>query len=486
MIKERIEKIINTGIYSDTSFKEKNRLRINNSAVLISSLMGLIYVPVLYSLNLKIGALINLLFFSFILICSFYLNYKRKYDLALNAIFIALLAYLISFNWTYGLFSEGLIFFCYLPVVVAISFERKKHSVKFLVLTLVSYSVSYYLIFFVKPLYQIEEIKFLSYPSGLLTILLVYDGVMRFKKENFKHQQTIEEQSKELSDKNEELHQQNEEILSQRDEIEFQKKLLEEKNKEITDSISYAKKIQDSLLPSDHEIKKSCEEYFIFFKPKDIVSGDFYWFGENGTLKFFAAADCTGHGVPGGFMSMLGITFLNDLVLDKKLIQTDAILNSLRENIKYTLNKSKKEGASQTRDGMDIALCCIDEKTHELFFSGANNPIWIIRSVNNFPEIIELKADKQPVGVYEKETPFSVQKFQLMEGDRIYAFSDGFADQFGGPKNKKYKYTQLKDLLLKYSSLNIHEQRKVLEKSFETWKADNEQVDDVLIIGVKC
>ena len=263
--------------------------------------------------------------------------------------------------------------------------------------------------------------------------------------------------------------------------MDAQKNHLEQKNKDITDSINYAKRIQRALLASDTLLNKNLPEYFVYYKPKDIVSGDFYWANFVNGKFLIITADCTGHGVPGAFMSLLNISLLNEITLLKKIIQPDLILNHIREQIITTLNP---EGIEQEgRDGMDCILCAFDFNNNKLEFSAANNPLWIFRKQNL--KIEEFKADKQPVGFHGIYKPFTLQSIELNKGDIVYCFTDGFADQFGGPKGKKFRYKQLETILQTNSHLPMSEQKNILDKTFNEWKGDLEQVDDVLIIGIR-
>ncbi|HTB07312.1 MAG TPA: tetratricopeptide repeat protein [Bacteroidia bacterium] len=266
--------------------------------------------------------------------------------------------------------------------------------------------------------------------------------------------------------------------------IEEQKHLVEEKNKDITDSIHYASRIQRALLTTDNYIGKRLTEYFILFKPRDIVSGDFYWANEvkeNGSTRFLiCAGDCTGHGVPGAFMSLLNISMLNEATIEKGVHAPAAILDNVREHIIRALNPEGDDAGS--KDGMDCVLCSFDLQSNKLDFACANNPLWIMRGA----ECIEFKGDKMPVGIQsETHIPFTLQSVPLQKGDVVYLFTDGYADQFGGPKGKKFKYKQLQEKLSVISCQSMSEQKNILEKTFEEWKGGLEQVDDVLIIGIR-
>lgn len=276
-------------------------------------------------------------------------------------------------------------------------------------------------------------------------------------------------------------------INIQKAKVEKQHLQLTEKNQEILDSITYAKRIQSAILPSEETIQKYLKRFFIFYRPKDIVAGDFYWFEENEDQMFLAAADCTGHGVPGAMVSVVCANALNKAVNEKGLSKPGELLNETRALIVDTFAKAGKN----VKDGMDISLIAIDKKTLndtsdsksiQITFSGAYNPLWII-SGND--EIEEIKGNKQPVGLYENSQPFETHHTTLEKGDQLYMFSDGYADQFGGPKGKKFKSKNLKQLFLKISVLSVNEQLHELEQHFDNWKGDLEQLDDVCVIGVK-
>ncbi len=270
------------------------------------------------------------------------------------------------------------------------------------------------------------------------------------------------------------------EVELKNEEVTHQKQLVEEKQKEIIDSINYAKRIQQAVLTGEDVWNKISKEYFILFKPKDIVSGDFYWaYNTPNNRSIFCLADCTGHGVPGGFMSMLGNSFLNEIVVENKIFKADQILNKLRSKIIHAL---EQKGGTQQKDGMDMSLCVWNKLDNTLEFAGANNPLWLLRG----KELQEYKADKMPIGLYlETETPFSSVTIQLQAGDIIYLSTDGYADQFGGPKGKKLKYKPLIESLIKNSPLPMAEQKNILDSTFNDWMHKHDQVDDVSLIGVK-
>ncbi|MEO9531165.1 MAG: SpoIIE family protein phosphatase [Crocinitomicaceae bacterium] len=301
-----------------------------------------------------------------------------------------------------------------------------------------------------------------------LFILLIYVAVRlsirRVKAQNERLEEIVEERTAEIAEQNATL--------------EHQKAEIEEKTNDILDSIKYAERIQTAILPPEDEMNQIFEgENFVLFKPKDIVSGDFYWAERFGQKAIFSAVDCTGHGVPGAFVSIVGFNGLNRTVNEFDLRMPGEILDKLTELVVETFSKSE----SQIKDGMDIALCTIDYETNKLYYAGANNPLIQIRN----GELIEIKANKQPIGEFENRVPFTTHEIDIQKGDCFYVFSDGYADQFGGPKGKKFKGKTLKNLLLEMNDLPMNEQHIKLNEAFENWKGDFEQLDDVCLIGVR-
>jgi len=266
------------------------------------------------------------------------------------------------------------------------------------------------------------------------------------------------------------------EIREQRDQIAEQKQSIE-------DSILYASRIQRAILPSHDLAQEILPDYFILFRPRDIVSGDYFWMNKIGGKTIVVAADCTGHGVPGAFMSMLGVSFLNEIVLKENIVEPHLILNKLRNRVKKTLKQEGKEG--EAKDGMDIALVVFDETQKKLYFSGAYNPVLIYRG----EELIEIKADRMPIGIYIKEKEsFTLNEFDYQSGDTFYIFSDGYPDQFGGPKGQKFRIKTMKALIASIQDKPMSEQKEILNKTIEEWMAETEgqeQIDDMVVIGVR-
>ena len=268
-------------------------------------------------------------------------------------------------------------------------------------------------------------------------------------------------------------------LKKSKDDITRYLKEIESKNTLITDSILYAESIQNAILPDMEFMKKEIPEHFVLFKPKDIVSGDFYWVKKINNFLIIAAVDCTGHGVPGAFMSMLGTSFLNETVSKAKFDKANEILERLRKMVKVSLKQTGKD--IEQKDGMDMALCILDLDNKEMQYAGAYNPLYLIRD----GELIEYKADRQPVGFHYVEKEFTNHVIRLQEGDAIYIFSDGFYDQLGGAKNKKFMSKNFQSLLLEINKKSMDQQKDLLDKTLKEWMKNMEQIDDILVMGIR-
>src|ERR1700741_1835300 len=266
-------------------------------------------------------------------------------------------------------------------------------------------------------------------------------------------------------------------------EIEIKNDIITKKNNDITDSINYARRIQDAVLPDFKNKTSIFKESFILYIPKDILSGDFYWFTEKNGKKIIAATDCTGHGVPGALLSIAGSTFLNEIINQRGIFEPGRILNELSNQVIKSLKQTGAEG--EGKDGMDIALVCIDEKAKTIEFAGANNSLWILNQTTGNGIFKETKGDRRPIGYYMGGSKsFSNHKLNYNSGDTFYIFTDGFSDQYGGEKNKKFKRKNLVKLLAENSHKSMEQQELLLTNTIAQWKGDNEQTDDVLVIGV--
>jgi len=300
----------------------------------------------------------------------------------------------------------------------------------------------------------------------LIIIVIVKIYTRRLELEKIRLEQIVKERT--------------EEVVKQKEEIEQQRDEIADKNRSITDSIEYASRIQTAVLPSNEFAEEILPEHFILFRPRDIVSGDFYWMTKKDNLLVMIAADCTGHGVPGAFMSMLGVSFLNEIVNRHEINSAGAILTQLRADVKKTLGQEGKEG--EAKDGMDIALCIVDMENMKMQYAGAYNPLYLYR--NN--ELLEVKADRMPIGIYIKEKEsFTNNEIDLQKGDTFYIFSDGYQDQFGGEDGQKFKTKNYKQLLLKIHQKPMAEQKEILNTRIDEWRGEWEQVDDIIILGVR-
>ena len=296
------------------------------------------------------------------------------------------------------------------------------------------------------------------------------------------------------------------EILKQKDELETQRDQIIAQKKDITDSIRYASRIQRAVLPSEKVMKEVLPDHFVLFKPRDIVSGDFYWMTQKDQKIILVAADCTGHGVPGAFMSMLGMSFLNEIVTKGSLTQANYILNELRDHVITQLKQTGGSGEGETKDGMDLSLVVIDKKQRNIQFSGANNSMYVVRPLTaeeksaaveekdlprgalrtNTHELFQVNADKMPIGTSaHNDIPFSVSELPMIAGQTLYILSDGYEDQFGGQMGKKFLSKAMKRFLLSLQEKTMQEQRNSLNQTIEDWKGELDQVDDILVIGLK-
>jgi serine phosphatase RsbU (regulator of sigma subunit) len=323
---------------------------------------------------------------------------------------------------------------------------------------------------------------------GLAIILLLAVGIIMLYYYSMKRSKRLtaelDERNLLLEKQSEELLEQNDIIIKANEELKQLNKIANSQKDEIISSINYAQRIQSALLPPEAYITELLSENFVIYKPKDIVSGDFYWIKQVNHYVILVCADCTGHGVPGAFMSMLGISYLNEIVQRREITQANQILNELRKQIKHSLRQSGER--EESRDGIDIALCVIDSKTNIMQYSGANNPLYIINSINDEPVLKEINADKMPVGVHVmSDKSFTNHEIQLEIGDTFYIFSDGFADQIGGSGNSRFNSLRLKKVLLEINDQPMYEQKELLEQTLKDWMGTYPQRDDILVIGAR-
>jgi len=264
------------------------------------------------------------------------------------------------------------------------------------------------------------------------------------------------------------------------DKIEQQMLMLELRDKDMTDSLIYAQRIQEALLPSEDYFRKYFKDSFVLFRPKDIVSGDFYWIGEKGEKIFVVAADCTGHGVPGALMSVIGLEIIDKTINEDNIENPSAILSVMNKGLEKTFSREKNIGTI-IRDGMDIGLCVIDKKKKKIEYAGAFFPLYLIRD----DSLIEIKGDKIIIGMNPEGLSYTRHEFDLRKDDIIYIFSDGYVDQFGGTENKKFMYRRFRYLLLTIHRFPVNDQKSILEENIKTWMNGNSQIDDIMVIGFK-
>ncbi|OIQ25177.1 MAG: hypothetical protein BM555_06810 [Crocinitomix sp. MedPE-SWsnd] len=448
------QKISNIGILPAMADADVRRAQLTNRLLLIAILMGCTYIPIF----IKQGSAPLLIQISILLLSLsslFFLVKKSKHQVA-----AVLLCFLLI---THLLISGALIeggtgrYFLILFSILGFAMVRPiKYGVLIFVYSVLAFFFAEFAHYFIEPLIvrtaQQSELVY------VINMLLIFMGcfflIFHYKKGN------------RLYEKN---------ILDQKKQIESQHDALKESHNEIQDSIRYAKRIQNAILPPDKNLAELLKDYFVLYKPKDIVAGDFYWIESQSGYTFVAVADCTGHGVPGAMVSVICNSSLNRAVRELKLTDTAQILDKTRELIVQEFEKSEEE----VKDGMDITLCAI--KGNDLQFSGANNSLWIIRD----GEHISLRADKQPIGKFEFSHPFSSKRFELQKGDQLYLTTDGYQDQFGGDKGKKLKSKNMIDLLLKLSTEPMPDQKSQLDSYIEEWKGDYEQLDDICVLGFK-
>lgn len=365
-----------------------------------------------------------------------------------------------------------------------------------------------------KQMSEIKKQKLILYLFGILSILIIglayfiYRSYKIKKKANLLLEQKNEEitqvnleillqkeeieaqrdqisgQNERLVEQNEAINQQKEELESQRDQLEEFNIILGKTNDLLTSSINYAKKIQDALLPADFLIKQILPQSFVYFRPRDIVSGDFYWVSEKGDEVFIAAVDCTGHGVPGAFMSMIGNSLLNDIIKERHVNDPAQALNKMNERVIATLQQGQEDNGDSQDDGMDVTLCKIDRNKKELQIACANHTAYFIRE--NKLQIIE--GDIFSIGdplAKIREVKYTNHTLSYQEGDLLYMFSDGYQDQFGGNENKKFMAGRMQKMILENCSLNMQDQAILFDTEFKNWKKNTRQLDDVLVIGIR-
>lgn len=442
--------ISNLGNHPQLSADQKRNNSLVNRICLIVMLIISINIPLTYFAGDKnVTPLVIAAFF--LMLPTFLFNQLKLYFIAKNYFYLATIVIITGLSLLAGKTAAGEVFYIASGIIPLLLYKNRKLALLlFSINVLLFFSVREYLEIY-PPILNISEIILnrFFYFNNIATFLVIFLILHNLKKTNDDFEGELIEKSN----------------------------LIQEKNREITSSIEYAKRLQDGMLISEDKINTYFPEAFVFFQPKDIISGDFYWIEKSADKILFAAVDCTGHGVPGAMVSLVGFNGLNRCVRLLYLMQPDKILNELAKVVEESFGESNEE----VRDGMDIALCNLDYRAKKLLYAGANNPLYLVRK----GALMEIKADRQAVGKVECRKPYTQHSIDLQKGDCIYIFSDGFADQFGGEKNKKYTYKRFRELLLNIHELPMEKQKEILKREFKNWQKEYEQTDDVCVFGVK-
>lgn len=447
-----IRRILNNGISVNKPPALNRRIRVANLiALLIAGIMAT-YTPVFFLFEQPVGITINSIYF-FSAVSAFFLIHQHKTGAGFFLIVASSFFYFIMTSIVYGTKVNLHFFLLIVCMTTVVLFRSRKIVQPLLALAIISFFLMilwghYYdrLIYIPK---QSAEAETVIGNVNLLLLFIISTVFMLFFQR---------------------------EMLAGHKLVSDQKNQLEARNKDVMDSMLYAKRIQKAMLPNDDSIKSIFPEYFLFYQPKDIVSGDFYWVHENENYRFVAVGDCTGHGIPGCMMSVLGINLLIEIVENKRITNPETILNELRNGILLAFDKEGK--GTEHKDGMDFALIRVNKKKNSYVFSGAQNSMYHLT-----PDTLAIRlSDKQPIGYSHSMEWFNQHEFEYEPGDMLVLFTDGFADQFGGPKNKKFRYKNFQQLLLINQTKDLE---KVLSKTFYEWKGELEQVDDICVLGIR-
>jgi len=491
------------------------RHRMANAILIISALFGVQATIANIFLGLPTVTIYGSAIFGIILFILYFLaRFKNKMEISISIALLLAIFFYTPIMWIGNAGSDGgAVYYIFLYGAFIISLIKGKKA-WFYIFLLTSTAITLLILEHLQliKIYPYADavgrisdlaISFIFVTFGISIIIYIYTQEF-YKSTNLLNtkNQKLEYSNQQILSQKSEIEAQRDEIETQRDAVVQQKNKIEEIHKSLSESIDYATRLQESILPEKNILKKHFSDFFVLFKPKDKVSGDFYWWSHLENHTIITAADCTGHGVPGAFMSMLGISFLREIVQKEYITHTGVILKKLRKEIIKTLNQ--KDKIHNQKDGMDMSIISIDHENNTVQFSGANNPLYIIRNntliienekivlfdhskfnIQTSKLLYEIKPDKMPIAIYDKMDKFSTHTIKLEKGDLLYLFSDGFADQFGGVKNKKYKYKPFKKLLLENADKDMKTQAQILNDTFENWKGYNEQVDDLVIVGIK-
>ncbi len=488
--------------------------RISNAILLLSVLFGVQATVGNIMLGLPIISIYASILAGLLLLLLYYISrFKNKRELAVILALSINLIFYVPVMWIgNGGSNGGMVYYSFLYAGFIMSVLDGKKSFFFVFLYIIISFTLYILEYnhYIKIYdYNTEFdrlvdiiISFTFVIIGISTTIHIYktqyqQSNNKLSEKNIKLNQLI----KRITSQRNEIEAQRDEIATQRDRLSEQNKIISYQNENIKDSINYAKKIQNAVLPNKSFINKILSEYFLIYKPKDVVSGDFYWVSKINNFQIVIVSDCTGHGVPGGFMSMLGVSFLNEIVNKNKTTKASNILNELRKHIIEALKQHGNIG--EQSDGMDLSVCVINTNTNELNYAGANNPIYIVSKNNlikqNPDRIVEFECvendisnklyqvlpDRMPISYYVKMNDFTDITIKLNENDCIYMMSDGFADQFGGNKGRKYGVKRFRKTILKNSCKNLDEQQISFVQELELWQGNYEQTDDITLMAFK-
>lgn len=493
------QETVHIGITPEMNFTKRRNTKVINMVVAFVIVTSIAYTVSSLAFNELLVALIN---FSNVIVAlvSYYLHYKHRYQFAKFLLIFHSIFLFVGFSIIFGeeLVTENFAFWGI--VFVALIYANRFYVVTFSLLYALAFvAVRTYFHLGYAPIVSIPVSNYFYHINLLMPFLLIFFTLELFKKESgfFQHEVELKnaelmQQKEEIETQRDNLSQLHEEVISQRDVLEEKSREIIRKNKQITDSMNYARRIQGAILPSPQEIKCYLPQLCLFHSPKDIVSGDFYWFeavqpvyssvtnDRRGGGVFIAAADCTGHGVSGAMMSMLGSNSLSQIVNELKITEPAQILRELDVKIRKQLRQDSS--TSDLRDGMDIALLMFDIDFSKVYFAGAQRPLYLIRN----KELIEYKGDKNPIGsgFYDQKT-FTLHTIDLLPNDILYICTDGFSDQFDKENKTKFGTKRLKELLhdLQRYDFELHEN--IIKNTYMGWKGKNTQVDDVLLLGIK-
>ena len=469
------DRISDIGVSPDLEQSDQRAVRISNRLAVIIGIILILYAP---AANVEGKALLPVVFiFTALYGAALYLNGKHRYRAA-RLYFICTSLVLVSvLSIMPGDVTGERYFFIVASVLSVLLYRRTGPIVVLSLVTFGLFILVWYLQKKIPPVLIASDAMQVFYYFLNLGIVfgLIIITIMNYKRDNDRYAGMLVHKNA----------------------------VIETKNREIIDSITYAGYIQKAILPSASHIRKYHEGMFVFYRPKDIVSGDFYWVNRTDRCLIFSVADCTGHGVPGALLSMVGHDGLNRCINENHLERPADILDRLTAMVREAFDNAERE----VEDGMDMSLCSLDLESNTVEFAGANNPLWIVRSKQegssgireadegeNVPEftmemdgcmLAEIRPDKRPVGNFVTSESFTNHRFSLSKGDTVYLFSDGFADQFGGPKGKKFKYRPLKEFLLSIHNLPMEEQERIIDSTFMAWRGNLEQVDDVTLMGIR-